>query len=202
MIYKEIPDIRSPYFTLRPYGFYAGIKGLPQVAERSALNNCTAAAWGLFAMNEKNPQCKIGCGDRLIPQPYDAGKWYNLEKTYKKSSEPVEGAIICFTNHVAYVNEVKDNGDIVIIESGYGAQNEAGLWRKTLKKEENYFRGKIYGEFMGFIWPAKCDGITTEQAINKMAHDVIDGKYGNAPQRKENIYNAIQAEVNKLCRKS
>lgn len=40
--------------------------------------------------------------------------------------------------------------------------------------------------------------ITTEQAINKMAQDVIKGLYGSGTARKENLYKAIQNEVNKL----
>lgn len=40
--------------------------------------------------------------------------------------------------------------------------------------------------------------ITTEQAINKMAQDVIKGLYGSGATRKENLYKAIQSEVNKI----
>lgn len=40
--------------------------------------------------------------------------------------------------------------------------------------------------------------ITTEQAINKMAQDVIKGLYGSGTARKENLYKAIQSEVNKI----
>ena len=40
--------------------------------------------------------------------------------------------------------------------------------------------------------------ITSEQAINKMAQDVIKGLYGSGTARKENLYKAIQSEVNKI----
>ena len=40
--------------------------------------------------------------------------------------------------------------------------------------------------------------ITSEQAINKLAQDVIKGLYGSGTARKENLYKAIQNEVNKL----
>ncbi len=40
--------------------------------------------------------------------------------------------------------------------------------------------------------------ITTEQAINKMAIDVLAGKYGSGSARKENLYSTIQTEVNKI----
>lgn len=41
--------------------------------------------------------------------------------------------------------------------------------------------------------------ITTEQAIDKMAQDVLAGLYGNGEARKNNLYTAIQKRVNELC---
>lgn len=40
--------------------------------------------------------------------------------------------------------------------------------------------------------------ITTEQAIHKMAEDVLAGKYGSGTARKDNLYSAIQTEVNNI----
>ena len=65
--------------------------------------------------------------------------------------------------------------------------------------------------FQGFIYPKAVDPapipdnpagnqITSQQAIHKMALDVIDGKYGNGFLRKERLYTAIQGEVNKILR--
>ena len=48
--------------------------------------------------------------------------------------------------------------------------------------------------------PADQAGITTEHAIERMARDVINGKYGNGQERKEKIYQAVQSKVNELCR--
>lgn len=36
--------------------------------------------------------------------------------------------------------------------------------------------------------------------IDEAAKEVIGGKWGNAPDRKENLYNAIQSRVNELTR--
>lgn len=40
--------------------------------------------------------------------------------------------------------------------------------------------------------------ITTAEAVHKMAEDVLSGVYGNGTTRKENIYLAVQNEVNKI----
>lgn len=44
--------------------------------------------------------------------------------------------------------------------------------------------------------------ITTEQAIHKMAEDVIAGTYGSGTDRKNNLYTAIQTEVNNILKES
>ena len=44
----------------------------------------------------------------------------------------------------------------------------------------------------------KVHTITTEEAIEKMAEDVLNGLYGNGDTRKNNIYLAVQNKVNKL----
>lgn len=41
--------------------------------------------------------------------------------------------------------------------------------------------------------------ITSEKAIEKMAQDVIAGKYGSGTDRKENLYKAIQTKVNEIA---
>lgn len=40
--------------------------------------------------------------------------------------------------------------------------------------------------------------VTTEEAIHKMAVDVVAGMYGSGTNRKEYLYKAIQSEVNKI----
>lgn len=40
--------------------------------------------------------------------------------------------------------------------------------------------------------------ITSEQAIHKMAEDVLAGMYGSGTARKDNLYTTIQTEVNKI----
>ena len=139
MIFKSIPPITNAVFKLRAYGgVYDGIVGKKQIYKGCGLNNCTCGAWGLMALYQDNLNCKIGCGARSKNQPYDAGQWYYLnDDEYVKSNIPVEGSIICYTNHVAFVNEVKESGDIVVLESGYGSTNNSGLWKFPLYKVNN-----------------------------------------------------------------
>lgn len=47
--------------------------------------------------------------------------------------------------------------------------------------------------------PRKESDISTSEAIDKMACDVIAGMYGNGDRRKENLYRTIQGRVNELC---
>lgn len=46
----------------------------------------------------------------------------------------------------------------------------------------------------------KIHTITTDDALKKMAEDVLDGKYGNGDTRKNNIYLAVQNKVNELSK--
>ena len=201
MIYRTMPEITEPFFKLKSAGgYYEGIKGSPELFEGSGLNNCTCAAWGLFAMQEKNPSCGVG---GRIAAPYDAKEWFKISDGYKHDQTPEEGAIICFENHVAFINEILDNGDLVIIESGYGSNNTAGLWKKTLTKSSGYYRGKIYGNVVGFIHPKhapEAPEMPLEDAIERIAREVLKGTYGNGEARKMALYKAIQGKVNELCR--
>lgn len=42
--------------------------------------------------------------------------------------------------------------------------------------------------------------VTTESAIHQMALDVLNGVYGSGQARKDNIYKAVQDEVNKILK--
>lgn len=171
MIFKDIPDVHSKYFIrngrwgrYKDYGGYSPCPtGNKEIFQGSALNNCTAGAWGLFAMSENNPNCKVG----FLTEDWhvdNAGAWYNdgqgkFLDEYERGQEPREGAIICYTNdgtdngHVAYVNEILSDGTLKLISSGWGNQTSAGLeWR--------YVKPPLYSwpignpkKFQGFIYP-------------------------------------------------
>ena len=62
------------------------------------------------------------------------------------------------------------NGDIVVKEGSHTA-----LFKRAVKEQ-------------------------TDPCLQKIAQDVIAGKYGNGTARKENLYNAIQTEVNNILK--
>lgn len=214
MIFEKIPEITSPYFTLEAGGgYYRGLKGKVQVSANSGLNNCVCAAWGLFAMNENDPNCIVG--GTQAGKPANAQEWIKYHGKYETGKEPREGAIIVYggtgtAGHVAFVNSINSDGTLQLIESGYGRTNKAGLWFRTVSPSNNYFISNTAGNFLGFIYPSKTAQIkpNTDTTVNtatdlqSVVNDVLAGKYGNYPARKTNLekagydYSEIQRLVN------
>ena len=60
-------------------------------------------------------------------------------------------------------------------------------WNYVLRYKESY--------------PQSVDNVSTGNAINDFARDVLKGKYGNGNARKENIYKTVQNEVNVILSK-
>lgn len=84
----------------------------------------------------------------------DAHSYYKYKDGYKRGKEAKLGSIICFSKkkgygHVAFVEDLKSNGDIITSNSGY---NGSRFFLKTLKKSNNYSFGSDY-ELQGFIYP-------------------------------------------------
>lgn len=90
----------------------------------------------------------------------NAEDWYEYTADgYKRGSKPKVGAVICWrkgklwnesdgAGHVAVVEKVKANGDIVTSESAYGGER----WRtRTYTKKSGYYLAPGY-EFQGFIY--------------------------------------------------
>lgn len=102
--------------------------------------NCTAYAWGrLYELTGKkyNTLCR------------HAGSWYtDAEKSgMKVGFLPKLGAVACWNGHVAIVEEIKENGDIVCSNSAWKS-TEFYITEHT--KASNY--AKTGYEFQGFIY--------------------------------------------------
>lgn len=164
IVFSSLPSNKSKYFIRngknadhKDYGGYAsGIPGKTEIYKGCTLNNCVGLAWGCFAMAEDNPDCKVGfiAG---VGYPQGADKWWNNGKcggldTYERGKEVRLGSVICYGNHVAYVNEIVDDDTIKVITSDYGSTNVNGMYTHTLRKSENYYWAGA-GEFQGFIYP-------------------------------------------------
>lgn len=122
--------------------FYQSGYGLP---------NCTCYAYGRFwEISDLNKE--------YINQPKlslsDAGKWFAYtDDGYERGQTPKLGAVICFSNnsggagHVAIVEEIKENGDIITSNSAYGS---TFFYLSTLKKDNGYNTSNY--TFQGFIY--------------------------------------------------
>lgn len=66
---------------------------------------------------------------------------------------------------------------------------------------EDILNGKLTGEVnLKLEIEQKDTSVTTESAIHQMALDVLNGVYGSGQARKDNIYKAVQDEVNKILK--
>ena len=222
MIFDKLPDVHSKWFIRNGRGGrkdWGGaspcVTGKIEIEPGSTLNNCVGLAWGLTAMLEDNPDCKIGFV-KGGSQPANSQNWWNNGQPgglddYERGLEPREGAIICYYGlddhfgHVAFVNEVL--GDkITCLSSGYGNSNPDGIDVRVVRKSEGYKWPTVdYLVFQGFIYPKSekdpkpLEPIVSD-AVKALAAEVMEGKYGNQPFRKDNIFRAVQGYVNYLCK--
>ena len=111
----------------------------------SVIPNCTGYAWGRFLEENQLTDCDLSRGNAEI--------WFsNTSDGYERGQSPKLGAIICWYStqsggHVAVVEEIKPNGDIVTSNSAYGGTR---FYMKTLSPP-TYYMGSAY-TFQGFIY--------------------------------------------------
>lgn len=117
----------------------------------SCLPNCVGYCWGrwleILRKAHRLPRC-------------NAEDWYlNASDGYKRGQKPKVGAVICWRKgrlwnegdgcgHVAVVERVKANGDIVTSESTYGGER---FRTRTYTKKSGYYFASGY-ELQGFIY--------------------------------------------------
>ena len=129
---------------------HGGLNECILISGNSCLPNCVGYAWGRrYETEGSRPKLSRG----------NAENWWNYNDGYKRGSTPKLGAVICWrkgkagnandgAGHVAIVEKVKSNGDILTSNSGYGGSR---FWMQTFKKSNNYYLGKNY-TFQGFIY--------------------------------------------------
>ena len=111
------------------------------------LPNCTGYAWGRFM------ECQTGVTNCNLSRA-NAELWYPfVADGYQRGRTPKLGAVICWHStksggHVAIVEEIKPNGDIVTSNSAYSGKY---FYMKTLSPSNNYYMGSAY-TFQGFIY--------------------------------------------------
>lgn len=140
----------------------------------SCLPNCCGLVHGRWL--ESQGQTNYKKYDKLCVG--NADSYYKKNDGYERGQTARLGAIICFSKkggsgHVAFVEEIKNNGDIVTSNSGY---NGSRFFMKTLKKSNNYKYGTLYS-MQGFIYsPVKFDEVFNLIRLLKKGHKGDDVK--------------------------
>lgn len=119
--------------------------------------NCTWYAYGRFG--EIND---FGAYENHLPTG-NGETWYPRNAAtegYEYGDTPKLGAVICFSGggaggHVAIVEEIKDNGDVVTSNSAYGSPGSY-FYIQTYEKANGYNFGSF--TFQGFIYSPKTFG--------------------------------------------
>ena len=155
-----VPRTGAPSATNKFY-IKAGKGGYNRAMEinsqtHSCLPNCVGMVHGRWL--ESQNQTDYSKYDKLPTG--NAENYFTYTKDgYKRGQTPKVGAIICWrkgkagyakdgAGHVAFVEEVKANGDVVTSNSAYHGTR---YYLKTYKKSNNYYMGKDY-HFQGFIY--------------------------------------------------
>lgn len=146
----------------------------------SCLPNCVGYAWG-------RAYEILGSKPRLSKA--NAENWYlYTQDGYKRSKVPSVGAIICWAKgvagdpsdgagHVAVVEEVKANGDVVTSNSAY---NGTRFYMQTVTKASGYKCGNAY-TFQGFIdilGTSKDENIKFEPYLVKVTATALNVREG------------------------
>ena len=199
------------YNTISNGGYSFCIVGSPTDKNANVLSNCVGYACGRF--NEICGEMKypyLNCNaENFIER---AKEFYNLEVV----SYPVLGGIMVWqkgttlkgsdgAGHVEVVEEIIDKNTILTSASNYGGtafynarrSNSNGRWGMS---SGYIFRGCIVNPTIGDIHFED----NNLKSIDEIAEDVISGKYGNYPERKELLekegynYSEVQERVNEI----
>lgn len=150
---KFVPRFSAPSATDKYWikSTRGGLNDCLEIIDGSVLPNCVGYAWGRFyELTGKKP--------RLAN--LNAEDWYgNTTDGYERSATPKLGAVACWRKgrvwngtdgfgHVAIVEEIKPNGDIVCSNSAYGGSR---FYMQTYSKSNGYNSGTL--TFQGFILP-------------------------------------------------
>lgn len=114
----------------------------------SVLPNCTGYAYGRFM------ECQGSSVTDCNLSRAQAEAWfYNTSDGYTRGYTPKLGAVICWSDsrgdgHVAIVEQIDKNGDILTSNSAYNGER---FYTKKLKASNNYYYGSTY-TFQGFIY--------------------------------------------------
>lgn len=195
----SLPEKGNKFYNTKTQGGYSYcIVGKPTCNGLNVLANCVGYACGRF--NEiigkmDYPYLNCNAEDFIV-----RGKSLGL----KVSDKPTLGGIMVWegkgslAGHVAVVEKIIDENTIYTSESGY---ESAYFWNSTRKKGSgNWGAGANYKYIGCLINPS----VNELKPLDEIARDVIEGKYGNYPERKTLLekegynYREVQDKVNEM----
>lgn len=195
----SLPEKGNKFYNTKNNGGYSYcIVGKPTCDGLNVLANCVGYACGRF--NEiigkmEYPYLNCNAEDFIV-----RGKNCGL----KVSDKPTLGGIMVWSGigslagHVAVVEKIIDENTIYTSESGY---ESAYFWNSTRKNNnKNWGAGASYKYIGCLINPS----VNELKPLDEIARDVIDGKYGNYPERKTLLekegynYREVQDRVNEM----
>lgn len=150
-----------------------------EISAGSCLPNCVGYAWGRWRE-------LLGSDPKLSRR--NAEDWYGYTADgYKRSKAPKLFSVICWkkgkladgndgAGHVAIVEKVLENGDVVTSESVYGGVR---FRSRTYTRASGYYLGKGY-EFQGFIlFPVDVEATKKKKVYPKGDYRVTDASLLN-----------------------
>ncbi len=153
--------LTSPVSTDKEWIHYTagGTNQCIKVNGNSCLPNCVGYAWGRLTEILGHIPSGLSCGN--------AEDWWDHDDNFERGDTPKLGAVICWAKgqahngsdgagHVAVVEEILDNGDITVSQSGYINPNGDTYFRpnfstRRISKANGYSFGSGY-RFQGFIY--------------------------------------------------
>ena len=158
----------------------------------SVIPNCVGYTWGRFIEEADIKDCKLSRGN--------AENWWGYTQDgYERGQEPKLGAVICWrkgkvgvesdgAGHVGVVEKIENNAVTVSMSAYKGTR----WYTRTFPKGSYNYNGFV---FQGFIYnPYIEDAPSPKKSIDEIAHEVIAGKWGNAPERWERLTKAGYTE--------
>lgn len=195
----SLPEKGNKFYNTKNSGGYSYcIVGKPTCNGLNVLANCVGYACGRF--NEiigkmDYPYLNCNAEDFIV-----RGRSLGL----KVSDKPTLGGIMVWegkgslAGHVAVVEKIIDENTIYTSESGY---ESAYFWNSTRKNDnKNWGAGSSYRYLGCLVNPS----VKELKSVDEIAREVIEGKYGNYPERKTLLekegynYQEVQNRVNEM----
>ena len=211
MIRTTRPTSGNKYYIRQANGGYSTcIQGKPTDSQCNVLSNCVGYACGGYneELNLGYEKYHLNCNaENFIERAIASG--LSVYKTPHIGDIIVWEGVGSLAGHVGIVVDVVNSNCIKIAQSGYGNSNP--FWVATHYNNNGRWGLSSNYKLRGFIEnanykrsnnPAPTPSPT--KSIDELAKEVIAGKWGNNPERKQRLesagydYSKVQARVNEM----